>query len=77
LGRQRQAAGGGEPSLISSTLNCRSARRYTCSALERRARHNIMLARSTACRHGLGRASTKATSISSSRPSRTSVISPT
>ena len=31
-----------------------------------------MLARSTAWRHGLGRDSTKATSISSMRPSRTS-----
>ena len=31
-----------------------------------------MLARSTACRHGVGRSSVNATSIRSSRPSRTS-----
>ena len=42
------------------------------AGLDRRARHSIMLARSTACRQGLGWISAKNTSIRYSLPSRTS-----
>src|SRR5829696_7923409 len=61
-----------KPSVISVTENWRRARSYTCSGLDRRARQSIMLARATGRRQGLGRAWTKATSISSMRPSPTS-----
>jgi hypothetical protein len=67
--RPRAAA---KASPMSSTVNCCRARAYTCSALLCNARHSIMLARSTACRHGVGRSSAKATSISSIREFRTS-----
>ena len=50
-------------SAISSGVKNRSARWYTRSASVRTARTSIMLARSTACRHGEGRTWAKATSM--------------
>ena len=59
-------------SAMSSGANCRSARAYTTSALLDSASVNIMLARSTACRHGVGLTAANATSISNTLPSRSS-----
>ena len=59
-------------SAISSGVKYRSARSYTRSASVRTASTSIMLARSTAWRHGDGRTCTNATSMSSRCPSRTS-----
>src|SRR5919106_1287718 len=50
-------------SATSSGVNCSKARSYTRLASDRSARHSIMFARSTAWRHGDGRASAKATDI--------------